>query len=487
MPATAFKSLILVALVVCSALSTPTPPPSPASAMEARGSLRVHEAAAGQQAHIAGLASVIAPEHRPGDAAGERPAVDLVIVADGSGSMAGEKMELLHQTLKFLLTQLRADDRVGIVSFSDRATAHTDGLVPASQLAVLRRAVRQIAPDASTNVWSGVEAAIRMLSRRTEKNAVCSVLVMTDGQNNVDNELLEQSIPRMRKLLPEGCTLSTFGYGRDHDASMCSRLAESGRGSFTFIEKNADIGPAFSLALGGLLSVYAQNVVVDIKPEPGVAIESLRTSYQHSISDKTGAAVVEVPDMFFGERKDIAVTFAVPAVEPGREGPIATMTVTYVIPDSTEAHVATAQFTLRRPEVVTDEEVDRNVDVHTARYDVLDTMKAVIKLANEGHYDEARQMIERQIKALAGYVHDKLVQALVVELEELKGRIAPRDWEAGGHAAVLNNIRQHGYQRAMSGSFASTLLYAQEAARNAVHNYEKYQNEKNQKQSSLEL
>jgi len=41
--------------------------------------------------------------------------VDLICVIDKSGSMAGDKMEMVHHTLKLLLDILKEKDRLCIV------------------------------------------------------------------------------------------------------------------------------------------------------------------------------------------------------------------------------------------------------------------------------------------------------------------------------------------------------------------------------------
>jgi len=57
---------------------------------------------------------LVAPEHDNDDA---RPAVDIVAVFDVSGSMSGEKLKLAVETLQFVIANLKASDRFGLVTF----------------------------------------------------------------------------------------------------------------------------------------------------------------------------------------------------------------------------------------------------------------------------------------------------------------------------------------------------------------------------------
>ena len=43
--------------------------------------------------------------------------IDLVIVIDNSGSMSGEKIELVKQTLKFIVDIMKPNDRMCLISF----------------------------------------------------------------------------------------------------------------------------------------------------------------------------------------------------------------------------------------------------------------------------------------------------------------------------------------------------------------------------------
>ncbi len=48
---------------------------------------------------------------------GSRTSVDLICVIDVSGSMMGEKIELVRSTMKYLLEALPPADRLSIITF----------------------------------------------------------------------------------------------------------------------------------------------------------------------------------------------------------------------------------------------------------------------------------------------------------------------------------------------------------------------------------
>ena len=53
---------------------------------------------------------------------GSRTSVDLICVIDHSGSMDGQKIALVRDTLKFLVETLTPSDRISLIVFNNYAT-----------------------------------------------------------------------------------------------------------------------------------------------------------------------------------------------------------------------------------------------------------------------------------------------------------------------------------------------------------------------------
>ncbi len=51
--------------------------------------------------------------------------IDLIIVIDNSGSMSGEKIALIRQTLEFIVDLMKENDRMCLISFEGTATPLT--------------------------------------------------------------------------------------------------------------------------------------------------------------------------------------------------------------------------------------------------------------------------------------------------------------------------------------------------------------------------
>ena len=84
----------------------------------------------------------------------------------------------------------------------------------------ITRGIDSIQPRGSTNITAGVQMAQSLLGLRETKNSVCSIFVLSDGSHNcgdINNHLLFNNDILATK---NEYTLTTFGYGDDHDAKL---------------------------------------------------------------------------------------------------------------------------------------------------------------------------------------------------------------------------------------------------------------------------
>lgn len=88
-----------------------------------------------QESNIYGLVTLQAPSvnwalgnDASASSSSTRVPIDLVCVVDQSGSMAGEKLALLKQTLIYIVEQMSELDRLAVVSFNTQAFDRSHGL-----------------------------------------------------------------------------------------------------------------------------------------------------------------------------------------------------------------------------------------------------------------------------------------------------------------------------------------------------------------------
>lgn len=84
-----------------------------------------------EESHIFGLVTLQAPSMSVLADDPDSPLrvpLDLICVVDQSGSMSGEKINLLKRTLNYIVEQLNENDRLAVVSFNTTAFDRSRGL-----------------------------------------------------------------------------------------------------------------------------------------------------------------------------------------------------------------------------------------------------------------------------------------------------------------------------------------------------------------------
>lgn len=251
----------------------------------------------------------------------QRKAVDIVCVIDRSGSMHGNPFSLVQETLLFVIDQLKAGDRLSLVTFGNDAKLvfeltdmTADGKIKAVS------AVRAVRVDGSTNLSDGIMMGIKQLSSResVDSGTVSSVMVFTDGQANEgiqDTSLLVTALANALDGVKGAVSLHTFGFTQNHNPELLTKLAEAANGMFYYLATPARIPEVFADCLGSLLSVVAMNVVLEAQIEyNGAAITEIHTPFALRQLVQGHHVSIELGQMYSEQSRDILFDVKLPAV-----------------------------------------------------------------------------------------------------------------------------------------------------------------------------
>lgn len=170
-------------------------------------------------------------------------AKDIVLVADTSGSMQGEKMEQAKKALKYVVTALGANDRLGIVPFNTDADSFRGTLVQATtdnkRLAV--DYIDELEPRGGTNIGDALKTGASLLKDSGEKPAY--LVMMTDGEPTVG----ETSMGGLVKLVSnKNIRLFDFGVGYDVNTRLLNKLSSDHHGTSQYLEPGESLEVALS-------------------------------------------------------------------------------------------------------------------------------------------------------------------------------------------------------------------------------------------------
>ena len=224
-----------------------------------------------------------------------RQPVHLTVLVDTSGSMEMEdKLESVKRSLQLMLELLSPEDRLSLVTFADDSKTFLTRATPTpdERSAILYR-IQKLVPEGSTNMSAGLLEA-RALVEPASSGRKQGLILLTDGHANIGVHTESGLLDILKRIQTDspGLSLTTVAYGVDHNAEMLTNLAKVGGGAYNVVKNLEDVATVFGDILGGLVSVSAQKVEVQLPPG-AEAITSFRTE-----TDAAGMTTVYVGDLY---------------------------------------------------------------------------------------------------------------------------------------------------------------------------------------------
>lgn len=321
------------------------------------------------------------------EAAAKRAPVNVAIVIDRSGSMAGDKIKHARDAAKQALDRLGPGDTVSVVSFSDKVEV----VAPASSLSereAVKAAIDRITSGGSTALFAGVSKGSEELRKNKQPNQVNRVILLSDGIANVGPSS-PQDLGRLGAALSkEGITVTTLGLGLDYNEDLMTQLALQSDGNHAFIKESSDLAEIFQLELGDILSVVAQRLDVRIHCAEG--IRPVRVLGREA--DIRGQEVsVTMNQLYARQEKYILLEVEVPEGAADTDAAIADVQLNYLNVVSHAGDTVRSHSVARR---VSDAKlvaasINKSVLVDVAKLIATEKEALAVKLNDEGRHEEA--------------------------------------------------------------------------------------------------
>ncbi|HMB22237.1 MAG: DnaJ domain-containing protein [Chloroflexota bacterium] len=205
-------------------------------------------------------------------AARESPSspLNVCLVLDRSTSMLGEKMDMVKATAIQVLRNLRPQDILSVVTFSDRAEV----IIPAAyqqDKARLEAKIQMIQPSGATEIYQGLEAGVKEVMRSLDKKRINHIILLTDGRTYGDEQ---QCLALASKLAEHGIGISGMGIGEEWNDIFLDILSTRTGGSSAYIAQPQDIKRLLLEKFNALAQTYAEDITLDTK-----FIEDIQLSY----------------------------------------------------------------------------------------------------------------------------------------------------------------------------------------------------------------
>jgi Ca-activated chloride channel family protein len=197
------------------------------------------------------------------------PASNLVFLIDVSGSMSDEnKLPLLKESMKVLVKELRAKDKVSIVVYAGAAGVVLEPTSGEDKETIIE-AFDNLNAGGSTAGGEGIELAYQLAKQNFIKAGNNRVILATDGDFNVGKSSdadMEDLIEEKRK---SGIFLTVLGYGMgNYKDSKMEILADKGNGNYAYIDNIQEANRFLGREFKGSLFAIAKDVKIQIEFNP---------------------------------------------------------------------------------------------------------------------------------------------------------------------------------------------------------------------------
>ena len=442
----------------------------------------------------------------------DRAAVDIMVALDVSGSMqSGSKIELCKKTLETLVRFLLPQDRFGLVTYASdaRIDLPLQRLTPQYKEKCFQT-IRNLYTRGCTNISAALGLAAQEMRAVDSPNPVRSVFLLTDGHANsgirdmeglvrlTKNCLTQTSVqqqpienlpiePRAgtfmgfaigtesnsnaetalssarftaNPIIP--ISLHTFGYGKDHNSSLLQEMANATEGgTYYFVEDDKGVSAAFGDAIGGVVSVVAQNAVVTLHiPKNalnmGVAIDKVH--HDQVIARENGSYTVTIGDMYAEETRDIVLTvkLAVPNDE-ATDAPIPHVTAKLCYTDTLQCspvETTPVNVNISRPSGTTLSEENNHVAAQWMRVFSLQQMEEAEAYANVNNFTAARaslnvvhNLYQQQTPAVRAHAESASIFHSTTEMIN-DITLNQADYQSIGSKRTRQTLQSHRKQRA---------------------------------------
>ena len=210
------------------------------------------------------------------------PPVNLVFLVDVSGSMnEPDKLPLLQASLKLLSAQMRAQDRISLVTYAGSTSVVLSG-TPGDQKNKVAAAISQLSSGGSTAGGAGIKLAYKQARANFIKGGINRILLATDGDFNVgitDFDQLKQMVEKERK---SGVSFSTLGFGAgNYNEHLMEQLADAGNGAYSYIDSLQEGRKVLVNEMTSTLATIAKDVKVQVEFNPAQVKEYRLIGYEN--------------------------------------------------------------------------------------------------------------------------------------------------------------------------------------------------------------
>jgi Ca-activated chloride channel homolog len=230
----------------------------------------------------------------------KRQPLNLIAVVDKSGSMEGEPLALVRQSLSKITGLLGDDDQLTIVLFGDTTDVYlAPTRVTKKNRKPILNSIKNIISEGSTAMEQGLQLGYET-ANTTRKNFAGNTRVMlfTDERPNVGKTDANSFMGMAIAASEQKIGLTTIGVGEQFGAELATKISSVRGGNLFFLTSENDVNALFDRELDFMVSELAHDLVLTITPNENFSI----------------AGIYGIPGEMLGWQGNKSVTVTIPTV-----------------------------------------------------------------------------------------------------------------------------------------------------------------------------
>jgi Ca-activated chloride channel family protein len=322
----------------------------------------------------------------------ERVPVNVALVIDRSGSMAGDKIRRAREAAIQAIDRLGKDDVVSVIAYDDTVEV----LVPATKVSDrdnISRQIQRLQPGNSTALFAGVSKGAAEARKFLDRDRVNRVILLSDGLANVGPSSPSALGELGASLIREGISVTTIGLGLGYNEDLMTQLAHKSDGNHGFAKDADDLARIFNYEFGDIMSVCAKEVIVRIRCKDGVRPVRI-LGREGDITGSTASFALN--QLYAEQQKCVILEVEAPAGRDLRVIPIASVEVSYLNMASKTTTRVTHELSARYTESASKVEASEDHDVMASAIEMIaiDQSNMAVALRDQGKVEEARSAME---------------------------------------------------------------------------------------------
>jgi Ca-activated chloride channel family protein len=237
--------------------------------------------------------------------------LNVGLVIDRSGSMAGRKLAHAKAAARRLVSSMSDGDRIAIVTYgSDVTTLVPSRSLDASSRREILGAIERIVDRGGTFLSGGLQRATQAIATTLKREQVSRVILISDGQANEGITQKAGLSQLARQAAKRGIAVTTMGVGLDFNEDVMTAIAEHGNGHYYYIKNASSLAGIFSRELSKLVATVARRPTMTITLDPNVELLALY-GYEY---DKRGKRIeIRLPEIFAKQQRRVTLKLRVAA------------------------------------------------------------------------------------------------------------------------------------------------------------------------------